>query len=191
MNTHATSSVGIYESIPTAWLSLPVEANQIRQDISQAVYPQDSLIIELADVMTALTETTDSTEQQTLIGQIGQLEESLTENRLYLDTLYADLTVIRTVHILFLDTLNQSAPTSEAWTEAQQRANALMFKVALEGMAEIDSLELIEPESIAAECPMVIGESVFQARGLLATGNPWLQWNDATGCAWPSPGTGK
>jgi hypothetical protein len=187
METHATSSVGIYESIRAAWLNLPVETDQIREDIAQAVFLQDSLIIELADVMTALTETTDSTEQQTLIGQQVDLETSLAENTLYLDTLYTALAAIRAEHIMNLDSVNQAAPTTEDWMIAQRHANMLLFKAALEGMPALDSLELDALEDIAAECPMVLGEAVFQARGLLAILDPGLQWDDAAICAMAEP----
>jgi len=187
MTTHATSSVGSYEYIRHQWLRLPFEADQTRDDIAAANQVQDSLITALAEVLIALTETTDTAEQQTLIGQQVDLEISLVGNTLYLDTLYAALAAIRTAHIMNLDTFNQSAPTTEDWMVAQRNANALLFKAALEGMLALDSLELDVLESIAADCPMVLGEGVFQARGLISTLQPGRQWDDASACQMAEP----
>lgn len=57
----------------------------------------------------------------------------------------------------------------------------------MQGMSEFDSLDGIALEGIAAECPMVLGEGVFQARGLLSTLEPGRQWDDAAICAMAEP----
>ncbi len=90
-----------------------------------------------------------------------------------------------------LRAMNALAPSDTTWEEAQQAANGILFQMAISGLGSVDSTQTAELLSIAEECPMVIGESVFQARSILQMLTDTLVWDDDERCTMAVSGSAK
>ena len=183
MENHVSSSVGIYEEIQEGWNNLSelwptqlanLDSLQTIRDSLQSLTSElvyDILYASTASVADSLRGlwTTGSSSAISIGNDILTWEDDLDSLRLdRLDTLRA---------------MNALAPSDTIWEVAQQNVNDILFQVAISGISSVDSAQMADLLSIAEECPMVIGESVFQARSVLQMLTDTLVWDDDERCS--------
>lgn len=187
MNAHASSSAGIYEGIRTEWSIAQEPDPTLMAEINMNVIIQDSMQDLALDLMSQIqsagTQVIRDSLQELLNSELdilGNLVEDIQVN-------YDSLERLRVELLEVLRIANAAAPDTTIWEIAQQTVNDIMYQGVLEGWNSVDSLQWVDLERIAKECPMVIGEAVFQSRSILQMKDPGLQWDDDARCSMAEP----
>jgi hypothetical protein len=187
MDDNLTSSVGIYETIradfssaqqPDLNLMATINANVLVQDSLQQL--AKDLIEQIDSAGTGVVRDSLQALLDTELDILNNIVESIMVN-------YDSLMGLRVDLLEDILLANASAPDTTAWELAQQVVNNILIQGLLNGWNSVDSLQWVALENIADECPMVIGESVFQARSGLQMIDQTRHWDDDARCSMAIP----
>ncbi|MEZ5031086.1 MAG: T9SS type A sorting domain-containing protein [Saprospiraceae bacterium] len=106
---------------------------------------------------------------------LGELADSLAGIHYEVDSLFR-------WRLNQLNTLNSAASNDSLWESCLQYVNARFIQVLLNGQHDLDSLQMDSLAAIANRCPMVYGDGVFLARGIILALAPESSWDDNALC---------
>jgi hypothetical protein len=191
MDAHENGSVGIFEDIRAGWYAAH-QPDSIRLVwISQLTEVKDSLSEVIINLHEAIGDASTHLEIDSLQGLLAGPYSTLTAITESLMHHYDTLRIVRDQYLERLQYQNGQAPDTAVWEFAQKSVNELMIHAVLNGYESLDSMQRVRLQEIAEECPMELGEAVFQARGLLMLWDPALHWDDDTRCSMAQPRTAE
>jgi Secretion system C-terminal sorting domain len=181
-DTKQNEGVGIYDGLDKAAQNALEPSAAAKQQL--AMYDTqttlfsvnlDNIAVQLAD--TILTTAAREALQQQYDTQV--LQYKIVQNNIA--TLIAALNADNESELNALIAANAAAPDTEIFEQNEKSINAIYFRSLAKG-AEVDSLDMPEVLSIAAQCPYSGGDAVFKARAVAASFDDAL-YDDKSICA--------
>ena len=136
----------------------------------------DSALLDSSNIVEMFYDTTG-------VDAIGKLTDAATAVAAIADTTIQDDSTAVAQRIADAETKN-AAVSAQVTPELNEKAvNEIYLTSVARGRYIFTAAELAQLTSIAHQCPYTGGFAVYMARNLLRTTNPFLTFNDVTGCS--------
>jgi len=112
---------------------------------------------------------------------ILQLENAIVQARNTISQSSASNMLLRNARLTNLDAINGAINAQAIYEQNEKLVNDVKISYLIQGMSALDSLTMVNMIEIAAQCPLIGGESVFGARYLVSR-KINLNWDDYDLC---------
>ena len=112
---------------------------------------------------------------------ILQLENDIVQARNTISQSSASNMLLRNARLTNLDAINGAINAQAIYEQNEKLVNDVKISYLIQGMSALDSLTMVNMIEIAAQCPLIGGESVFGARYLVSR-KINLNWDDYDLC---------